>query len=579
MRIVITEEQYSRLFVKEPISLRDEFDYLINEQGSADMRDLNMRYPNIPQSTQQAYRDYQLKKVENFYKWLGTWDAQDWIDAAATVAFAVSPLFPPAALIAIGLEGVNLSISTYNLATGEGSWGDVGLRAVFLFGGPFIGRVIGKAFSLAGSAVAKVFGGVVEVFNRIAGKNYSKKQIAMVMDDVFEGSVKYTAKEKKLAKDMLDDVVKDPDLFKSEIKNIDELVEGVKNGDKEALEQLKNAKNVGKRRRLIDELNPFSSKRDYDLKLPGGKTVKVNKYWYEMFDFPRGRLGMTLFLGIFTTVYGVSFYTWLKAEGFKEELIQGTVNDLAKEESGMQDLIDGIKRKYPEIKNLDDGEVLLYGAEKKYFTESEWEQIQINMEDTLKRFEKKISETEKIISKIKNDKNTLAFYYNNQCYDDIQANLPTVNVSADSTRKKGTRNYNIKKFGILFKDHYFVFKGTDKGIWKKEKDDVNKKSSGGSFDDINPAEVLIGGIDMVKMKQMTDSASENYVDVTSNCKISVPLVNSFCKSGKEEQRKKDFCASIELINLTQEEQIQIYIDVINDDVKSEHEKSIDSLWM
>jgi len=66
---------------------------------------------------------------------------------------------------------------------------------------------------------------------------------------------------------------------------------------------------------------------------------------------------------------------------------------------------------------------------------------------------------------------------------------------------------------------------------------------------------------MVKLKNMKDSASENYIDIVSNCEESIPIVNGFCKSQEKNKKVLNFCASIELINLSKEEEIDLIIDI------------------
>ncbi len=506
-----------------------------------------------------------------FDKYLATWTVQDWIDAAATVAFAVAIVFPPAALIGLGLEGVNVAISSYKLYTGEGSVLDLAIRTIFLFGGPIIGRMIGKAVSLTFNAIKNIFVKVLSIFKRIGGKKLTEEAVEKIVREEFKH---FSKEERELAENLLEEIKMNPERFKHNIDEIEKLSIRVENGDRAAIAELKKAQEKAIRRGYIDEINPFSGNKTEVIETGFGQ-IKVNKYWADIVDFPRTKLGLTIFLGIFISMEAYGFYTFLEKQGYSQEQIRD-INSLIEKEVGLEDKIESFFKKYADNEkptgDIEDDMTLLIsnGLENE-----EFEELKGELDVAMLEYEKYHIKSKTELDNIKNDESNLSWVYNGFCSNDKKNN-----VVKNLNNKKGTKNYNIKEYGIPYKEYYFILKGKYKGIWKRVADDLEK--SKGGLNDVDTEEVFIGGIDMVKLKNMKDSASENYIDIVSNCEESIPIVNDFCKSQINSKKVLNFCASIELINLSKKEEIDLIIDVRdgrhNDDPLTQKTQEIWDDW-
>ena len=169
------------------------------------------------------------------------------------------------------------------------------------------------------------------IYHLLAHLIVTGKQIENIVEQEFKG---FSKKEKDVAKKLIEDINDNPNQWKNEMEKIEELVEKVKNGDKEALQKLKDAQKAAKKRNFIETINPFSKNKDYVIKTFRGNK-KVNKYWYEVFDFPRSKFGLTVLSGIFIGFKSLEFYVFLEQKGIEDEAKKEVMSQIA-EKSGFE---------------------------------------------------------------------------------------------------------------------------------------------------------------------------------------------------------------------------------------------------
>ena len=512
---------YGALGLNDRINAPDgDLSYLPSYYEMINNPDLAKKHSNIFNAFQQANFVGMPNALDRY---LETWTVQDWIDAAATLAFAIGTVFPPAALIGIGLEGLNVIISAYSLYAGEGSWTDLGIRVIFLFGGPFIGRLIAKGIGLSFNAIKYVFGKVLNLFKRLGGIKMSKEAAEKIVREEFKN---FTKEERELAEKLLKEINENPDKFKREIEKIEKLAKRVENGDKSAINELKKAQEKAIRRNLIDEINPFSGNKTHTIDTGFGK-IKVNKYWADIFDFPRTKLGLTIFLGIFLSVEAYGFYSFLEMEGYNKEQIKKIVNEQLLKETNLKGDIASFFKKYAANEkpsgDIESDMALLLSEG---LTEQEYNKIVAKIDKAMSEYEKYHKEISTEIGNLKKDSNNLGWLYNNFCYipdefKDSIGNEVTV-IGKQSEKVKFLRKNIIKTKGIKYDNYWLVLKGKNKGIWKEDKEG-------------------------------------NFNNITSNCEESIPLVNGICRSNNS--KFSEFCSTIELIGLSDEEKIDLIIDI------------------
>ncbi len=190
----------------------------------------------FPRMCSQGEYETDWGHLGTFLEWVSSWDAQDWIDAAALVAFAIGTVFPPAALIGVGLELVNVGISSYKLSQGNGSWGDVGLRTLFVFGGPLIGRGIGYGLRLGQKMAAKLFKIAMDAI-KWAGRKTGLIATKEIGEYIMSKNL--TKQQTEVVEQWIKEIQSNPKAFKDDLKQMEDLIQKAAKGDEAAIKKLK----------------------------------------------------------------------------------------------------------------------------------------------------------------------------------------------------------------------------------------------------------------------------------------------------------------------------------------------------
>ena len=473
----------------------------------------------------------------DFIEWVGTWDAQDWIDAAATVAFAISLVFPPAALVGVGLEAVNVGISSYKLYKGEGSWADLGLRTLFLFGGPLIGRSIGYGLKYGKKMAEKLFRWAVEAL-RIGGKQGTKKMAQYII------SKNLTKGQKEVVEKWIKYMKNNPKKFKESMEEMSELTKKAAKGDKAAIESLEN---MMKKSEKISgpSLNPFSKVKDKIIKI-GKNEYKINAYWEEFLNpFGKGmsaKIGVGLLSTLFVGLKGYQFHKWIEMQNLsaaqQEEIVK-----MVESTKKMKSLIKKMRKENLNVAaDAPLVEVILEYSTK--VDEEEFNktmtQIQKEVDDSIDHFHTTYKEGVQYINNVRKQTGQLYKTFNGFCakipgYEDVTTLDPVTISTERSPKQRRQLNKVIKDKGVDFKNYVFVFDDKFNGIYEKE--------------------------------------GNKWVSVLSECKIAAPLITDFCKSG--DPNAKVFCNNVKLDAISLKDFNEVFINNFDIEGKQDIEEIFD----
>ena len=214
-------------------------------------------------------------------------------------------------------------------------------------------------------------------------------------------------------------------------------------------------------------------------------------------------------------------------EGYNKEQIKKIVNEQLLKETNLKGDIASFFKKYAANEkpsgDIESDMALLLSEG---LTEQEYNKIVAKIDKAMSEYEKYHKEISTEIGNLKKDSNNLGWLYNNFCYipdefKDSIGNEVTV-IGKQSEKVKFLRKNIIKTKGIKYDNYWLVLKGKNKGIWKEDKEG-------------------------------------NFNNITSNCEESIPLVNGICRSNNS--KFSEFCSTIELIGLSDEEKIDLIIDI------------------
>ena len=465
-----------------------------------------------------------------FIEWVSTWNAQDWIDAAALVAFAIGTVFPPAALVGVGLELVNVGISSYNLSQGEGSWADVGLRTLFVFGGPLIGRGIGYGLRLGQKVAAKLFKIAVDAI-KWAGRKAGLIPAKEIGEYILSKGL--SKAETKVVEQWIKEIQSNPKAFKDNLKQMEDLIQKAAKGDEAAIKQLKvlREKAISKGLPSSNSLNPLSKVKDKVVKGVNGKTYKVNAYWEEFLNpFGSGlsaKIGVGLASTIFIGLKGMEFAAWLESQKLQEKMGKELQNKLL-EFDGVKDTIKKMRKENLNVSR----DATLQEIVLEYSTKVSDEEfgktvteLQSEMDNALTIFKNKYQEGASHIRNLRKQTGKLYKTFNSFCESipNYPNTLDQVTVTTKRTPKqKREMRKIVKDKGIKFKNYRFVFDDKFNGIYEKD-----------------------GG---------------EWVNIVSKCNNSEKIISDFCKSG--DKNAKVFCNNVNLDSISLDEFNEIFIENI-----------------
>ena len=476
--------------------------------------------------------------IGEFLGWVSTWDAQDWIDAAALVAFAIGTVFPPAALVGVGLELVNVGISSYKLAKGEGSWGDVGLRTLFLFGGPLIGRSIGYGLKLGYKAASKLFKIAIDAIKWVG-----KKTGLIATKEMGEYIVKQNLSkaEREVVEQWIEQIQKNPKGFQDDMAKMEDLIQKAAKGDEAAIKQLKvlREKAISEGLPSSNSLNPFSKVKDKVVKGFNGKTYKVNAYWEEFLN-PLGKglgakVGATIMTTLYITLKGYEYSNWLDQQNIppqqQEEIVEFVM--------GMDNIEEKIDRLYEKTgmsKKDPLPDVIL-----EYSTKVSPEKFDKEIGELQTELTKAFDEVQALyrsgVSEVKGrtkKKDALFNLYNSFCekVPGYENTLDTVTITSDRPQHQIKQlNTVVNQQGVPFKKYKFVFNHKFRGVYEKS-----------------------NGL---------------WKNIISDCNKSTQILKDFCDSGNS--RALVFCNNLNITN----HKLKTFNDVFIDHLESNKNLKVD----
>jgi len=493
------------------------------------------------------------------------WTATDFLDAASIVLLAGSYFFPPLALGALALEGIALSISVVDFAKGEGSLLDVGIRVLCLFGGPLIGRGIGKL--LKGGKNAMING--YNLVRKFFGMNPTSKQVTREAIEAFVKQQNLSAADRQAFEEWMNVLKNGGEEFADELIEMEAVLARANAGDKAALEIVEGwIKKGQKQLKVADDIiksNPANrlfgrQYRGFSSRSGKGFKNKLLLYWDEVTE-PMNLFGSGLLLGIYGYSEYMKFQNTAKQLGYEEEQIK-LVDKLAmKELTEKKD----IKRMLNKYKSKDDvmGELFYNETWTPEITNKIIKRAsEIMSENDFKRFSKMVNDSmgstiEKFLRKryyvykklwdIKSKlSNTLVNDYMGNCtipiewqgknmLDTITIKSKMDQVDVDQFIKKidyAKTNNHVEKIG----DYHWVFKGPESGVYKITRPGGGKPNKLERFE--------------------------------TNCSWMRKEVNKICKDPGNNKDRLEFCSKVDLVSIDLDELKMIPLEYSEKDIKN-----------
>jgi hypothetical protein len=450
--------------------------------------------------------------LESLVGYLKSFDTQDWIDVAATVAFIIGAVATGGgALLVAGfaLELVNLGISVYDVVSsgGKNKKLDVGIRFLCLFGGPLIGKMISKGFKTVKSGVVKLWGIAMEIMG-LGVKNINK----------VIGKYSLTKAEAKVVQEYIEYMKKHSDEIASASKNIDELIKKAKGGDKLAQKELDILLQNGKKyikatnaRAAADEVLTTVTR--------GSERYTLKRYWADIIDFPSSVAGLSIFGVVFLGSHYIAFHSFMEEQNITK-VQQEQIGDFLLQKDSIKNKI-SVFDKY-KIKDGEPLDTTLLNASKQMPTD-EWEghmeELQKLVDEETNKFQDSYTGVANKLDELSNV-DSLSSLYNNLCYDDPMYDNDNMLDDIDITVKNSDKR--IKKI----KDYI------ESKEWKKSGEGTKYKDK---------IIVMFGNY-----KGIYENKNGEWGNIINDCKKSGKILEEFCLSkGKSKNDVGDFCLSIE----------------------------------